>query len=82
MADHTLDVDCKVECKCGLKFDDVEQFDKHLAGCRIMKAESSDSASYNEERRQVLGLQKELSSITRERLNKLLKRLVSGYISC
>jgi hypothetical protein len=79
MVDHGLDVDCNINCECGLKFNTVDQFEKHLACCRIMKVESGSPAGRDKERRQILGTQKELNSITKERLNKLLERLVNSY---
>jgi hypothetical protein len=79
MVDHELDVGCNTSCECGLKFNNVDQFDKHLVGCQILKAESGSPAGYDKERRQILGTQKELNSITKKRLNELLERLVNSY---
>jgi hypothetical protein len=78
MIDHGLDVDYNINCECGLKFDNVDQFEKHLTSCRIMAVESGTVASCDKKRRQILGLRKELDSTTKKHLNKLLKMLVSS----
>jgi hypothetical protein len=75
MVDHELDADCNTSCECGLKFNNVE----HLVGCQILKAKSGSLDGYDKERRQILGTQKELNSITKKRLNELLERLVNNY---
>ncbi len=40
MVDHVLGVGWNVNCECGLEFDNVEQYNKHLVSCRVMTAES------------------------------------------
>jgi hypothetical protein len=79
MVDYELDIDCNTSCECGLKFNNIDQFDKYLVGCQILKAKSGSLDRYDKERRQILGTQKELNSITNKRLNELLEKLVNNY---
>ena len=77
MVDYVLDIGCNINCEYSLEFDNIGQFDKHLVSCRVIMAKSG-----SKEHCKILGLQKELNSTTKARLNELLERLVSSYTVC